>query len=112
MIVKSGRNGKFYACSNYPECKNTEPLTPPKSLDVPCPKCGGEILERKSRRGVFFGCANYPKCDFISNFQPTKKKCPECGGIMGERTFRKKEIYECCDNKCKHRIDREVKEQS
>ena len=104
MVIKNGRNGKFLACSNYPKCKNTKSLIQPEKLDVKCPKCGGDLLERRSRRGIFYGCANYPKCDFISKFKPTNKKCPKCGSLMAQRTFRKKEIYECINNECKHKI--------
>jgi DNA topoisomerase-1 len=73
------------------------------TLDIKCPDCGGDIIERSSRRGKFFGCGNYPKCKFISNFEPTEKKCSECGGMMCKRELRKKEIYECA--KCKHKED-------
>jgi len=73
------------------------------TLEVPCPECGGAIIERKSRRGIFFGCGNYPKCKFISNHEPTAKKCPECSYIMSKRELRKKEIFECI--KCKHKED-------
>ena len=60
-----------------------------KKLDVPCPKCGGEIVERFSRRGKFYGCANYPKCDFISNYEPVAQKCDECGGDMIKKSLKK-----------------------
>jgi len=103
MVIKSGRRGSFLACSAYPKCKNTKPLEKPKSLEVKCPECGGELLERNSRRGKFFGCSNYPECKFVSKFEPTEKKCPECDYAMARRTFRGKEVYECI--KCKHRID-------
>ncbi len=102
MVIKNSRRGKFIACSAYPKCKNTKPLIPPRELEVPCPECGGKIIEREGKRGKFFGCANYPKCKFIANFEPTDKKCPECGYMMGKKLFRKKEIYECF--KCKHKV--------
>jgi len=106
MVIKNGRNGKFYACSNYPKCKSTKPLTPPKELDIACPKCKeGHLVERSSRRGKFFGCHRYPDCDFITNSEPSKQLCPECNTIMGKKLFRKKPIFECLNPACKHRMD-------
>jgi DNA topoisomerase-1 len=75
MIVKSGRYGRFLACSAYPDCKNTKPL----ALEAACPKCGGELYEKRSRRGkVFYGCSNYPDCDFAAWDKPLPVPCPVC----------------------------------
>jgi len=109
MVIKNGRNGKFLACSAYPECKNTKPLddvNAPTS-DVPCPDCGGKLVFRRSRRGAFWGCEKYPECKFISKFEPTLKKCEEkdCGGALAKRTYRNNEVYECV--KCKNRTPQE-----
>ncbi|MFA6549132.1 MAG: type I DNA topoisomerase [Candidatus Margulisiibacteriota bacterium] len=72
MVMKHSRFGSFLACSGYPKCKNIKPVL--KKLDVKCPKCGGEIVERKTRRGkLFYGCINYPKCDFATWQRPTKE---------------------------------------
>jgi DNA topoisomerase-1 len=112
MVIKNGRNGKFLACSAYPECKNTKALDDgdAPTTDVPCPDCGGKLLFRKSRRGAFWGCENYPECKFISKFEPTLKKCeqPECDGTLAKRTYRDAEVYECV--KCKNRTPRESDE--
>jgi DNA topoisomerase-1 len=110
MVIKTGRNGKFLACSAYPKCKNTRPLEAPKEAAVPCPECGGKLLYRQSRRGAFWGCENYPKCKFISKFEPTDRKCDQegCDGILARRTYRGKEVYECI--KCKHRTPVEESE--
>jgi len=109
MVIKNGRNGKFLACSAYPDCKNTKALDDgdAPTTDVPCPDCGGKLLFRKSRRGAFWGCENYPECKFISKFEPTLKKCeqPECDGTLAKRTYRDAEVYECV--KCKNRTPRE-----
>ena len=76
MVIKSGRYGKFIACSKYPECKNAKPL----STGIKCPSDGGDIAERRSKRGKqFWSCTNYPKCKFASWYKPVLKKCPKCG---------------------------------
>jgi DNA topoisomerase I len=80
MKVKRGRFGAFLACSRYPDCSTTKPI----SLGVACPKegCGGFLTEKRSRRGkVFFGCSNYAKtkCDFVTWDRPINQPCPDCG---------------------------------
>jgi len=79
MVIKLGRYGKFYACSNFPECRNTKPIV--KEIGVTCPKCKkGQVVERKSKKNrVFYGCDRYPDCDFISWDQPVGRDCPRCG---------------------------------
>lgn len=109
MVVKNGRNGKFLACSGYPDCKNTKSLAQEsKTSEIPCPDCGGKLIWKQSRRGAFWGCENYPKCTFISKFEPSTIKCNEdgCDGLLAERVYRNKEIYECI--KCKTRTPREA----
>ena len=101
MVIKYGRFGKFMACKNYPECKNTKPLV--NKVGVKCPKCKeGEIILRKSKKGkAFYGCSNYPECDFISWSKPTGEVCKECGSYMIEKRT-KNETKEVCSNKeCK-----------
>ena len=82
MVAKSGRFGRFLACSNYPECKSTKAIV--NKIGVQCPKCGGDLIERKrkGRGNVFYGCSKYPDCDFIANQRPLPEPCPECGGLM------------------------------
>ena len=81
LIVKWGRFGKFISCSNYPECKHTEPFL--EKIGITCPKDGGDIVQRKTRKGrIFYGCENYPNCDFTSWRKPVKASCPACGGIL------------------------------
>jgi len=78
MVIKTGRYGEFLSCSGYPECKNAKPVP----LGVPCPKCGGDIIEiRSKKRGSrpFYGCGNYPKCDFKVWQKPVNEPCPLCG---------------------------------
>ncbi len=66
MVIKSGRFGKFLACSGYPECKNTKPV--PLKSNISCPnECGGYLVIKKTKKGrKFYGCSNYPKCDYIT----------------------------------------------
>ena len=107
MVIKTSRAGEeFLACSGYPKCKNAKPLKEPEKIGIKCPECGGEIVEKKSKRGIFYSCENYPKCKFATNFKPVDKKCPECGYLMGERVFRNKDIFECLNKSCKHRIEK------
>lgn len=81
MVYKISKFGKFLACPNYPECKNTKTIR--EETGVKCPKCDGEILVKKSRKGkIYYGCENSPKCDFILWYKPIKEKCPKCGGVL------------------------------
>ena len=86
MEVKMGRYGPFLGCSNYPECKNIQPII--KFTGVKCPKCkDGQLVERRARRTgkVFYGCNKFPKCKFATWDKPTGEKCPKCGGLMVEK---------------------------
>ena len=84
MVVKFGRFGKFIACSNFPECKETMPYL--IKTGATCPRCGGDLVQRKSRKGrTFFGCSNYPTCDFATWNRPVPKPCPTCGGLVTDR---------------------------
>ena len=79
MVIRGGRNGRFIACTGFPDCKNTKPLT----IGVGCPECKiGELAERKSKRGIFFGCTNYPNCKFAVNSKPMTQPCPDCSGLL------------------------------
>jgi len=85
MVLRSGRYGSFYACSQYPKCKFTKQKN--KEIDAPCPKCGGKVVMKYGKsKSVFYCCDNYPKCDFSSWDQPLKDKCPQCGKTL----YRKK----------------------
>ena len=81
LVMRYSRYGKFIGCSNFPECRYIEPWL--EKIGVKCPKCGGEIAERKTRKGrTFYGCANYPACDFTSWKRPLPQPCPHCGGLL------------------------------
>ncbi|MGO3488358.1 MAG: type I DNA topoisomerase [Leuconostoc carnosum] len=73
MVIKMGRYGKFYACSRFPDCRNTQTIV--KEIGLLCPKCKkGQIVERKTKRQrTFYGCSRYPDCDFVSWEKPTDK---------------------------------------
>lgn len=88
MVIKVGRYGKFYACSNFPECTNTKPFV--KEIGVTCPKCGkGEVVERKSKKNrLFYGCSRYPDCDFASWDKPIGRNCPRCDHYLVEKKKR------------------------
>ena len=91
MVVKNGRFGEFLACSDYPKCKTTRPLS--HALKVKCPDCGSDIVEKRTKRGkVFYGCTGYPKCKFATWKKPVEKKCPVCGGLQVQE---KKNLTKC-----------------
>jgi DNA topoisomerase-1 len=85
MVIKMGRFGKFYACSRFPDCRNTKAIV--KEIGVVCPKCHkGQIVERKSKRNrVFYGCDRYPECDFVSWDKPVGRDCPVCQHFLIEK---------------------------
>lgn len=77
MVVKTGRFGKFIACSAYPTCKTTKPL----ALGVKCPQpgCGGDLVQKRTRKGrSFYACSRYPQCEFALWDRPVNKACPTC----------------------------------
>lgn len=98
MVYKMGRYGKFMACSNFPECRNTKPIL--KKVGVDCPKCGkGEVVERRSKkRRIFYGCDRYPECDFVSWDKPIARKCPKCNETLVEKKTKKKGTAVKCLN--------------
>jgi DNA topoisomerase-1 len=107
MVIKTGRYGKFLACPNFPECRNTKPLL--EELDVPCPKCGSNIVTRKTKRGrKFYGCSQYPECDFVSWDPPVKESCPKCGEFMVEKNYRGTKTISCSNNDCKYKMKKEM----
>ncbi|WP_159721773.1 type I DNA topoisomerase [Enterococcus sp. CSURQ0835] len=85
MVIKLGRYGKFYACSNFPECRNTKPIV--KEIGVECPVCHkGQVVERKSKKNrLFYGCSRYPECEFTSWDKPVGRTCPKDGGYLVEK---------------------------
>jgi DNA topoisomerase-1 len=104
MVVKNGKFGKFLACSEYPRCQATKPLT----LGIPCPSdgCGGELVEKRTRKGrVFYGCSNFPRCQFATWGRPIREQCPRCGApFLIEKSSRRGEVtLHCVKDGCKYR---------
>ncbi len=100
MVIKWGRNGRFLACSGYPDCKNTKPLEelePPVETEYTCEKCGATMVIKSGRYGRFLACSNYPDCKFTRPI-PVGVKCPEDGGEIVERRSRKGKVFYGCEN--------------
>ncbi len=104
MVIKTGRYGEFLSCTGYPECKNARPIP----LGVPCPKCGGDIVEiRSKKRGgrPFYGCSNYNneaiKCDFKLWAKPIPEPCPDCGAkFLVYGGTKAKPMIACANKEC------------
>lgn len=112
MVYKTGRFGKFLACPNFPNCRNTKAII--EKIDVPCPKCGAALIKRKSKRGkVFYGCEKYPDCDFVSWDKPTAMQCPKCGGMMVQKVGQNGSYITCMDKACGyiHRSAKKAKQE-
>ena len=101
MVIKLGRFGKFYACSNFPECHHTQAIV--KDIGITCPTCGkGKVIERKSKKNrIFYGCDRYPECEFVSWDKPVGRNCPKCDHYLVEKKGRGGKQITCsnCDYK-------------
>lgn len=98
MVSKVGPYGPYYECK---ECKHRKSIQ--KSIGVKCPKCGGDIVVKKSKRGrIFYGCNKYPNCDFVSWDEPINEKCPECGSILVKKVTKKAEKHLCSNKECSY----------
>jgi DNA topoisomerase-1 len=108
MVIKWGRNGKFLACSKFPECKNTHEFTKDangeimiqekKQTNIKCEKCDGMLVIKRGKFGEFLACSNYPECKFTKPIT-TGVKCPMdgCTGELVQKTTRKKKIFYSCN---------------
>ncbi|MEA2102189.1 MAG: type I DNA topoisomerase [Thermodesulfobacteriota bacterium] len=102
MVIKHGKYGPFFACSRYPECKNTRPLEADKPTDIKCDKCGANMVIKHGRYGAFLGCSRYPECKNIKPL-PMGLKCPipGCKGEITQQRSRKgKTYYKCSQKDC------------
>ena len=100
MIIKSGRYGNYYACSNYPNCKNIRAVNEKVAIptDRICDKCGGIMVEREGKFGKFLACSNYPKCKHTVSLAPASFEgvCPDCGKPTKKMTSRSGKIFYGC----------------
>lgn len=107
MVIKLGRYGKFYACSNFPECHNTKAIT--KEIGVMCPVCHqGQVIERKTKRNrLFYGCDRYPECEFTSWDKPVGRDCPKSEHFLVEKKVRGggKQVV-CSDENCDYQEEK------
>ena len=111
MVYKLGRYGRFLACPNFPECRNTKAIQ--VEIDAPCPKCGGKLLQKTSRKGrKFYGCERYPECDFVSWDMPVSEKCPKCGSYLTLSHTKKGDFYVCANENCRERVAAPQKEEN
>lgn len=104
MVYREGKFGRFLACCNYPQCKNTQNIDE-QSLPEDagnCPVCNAPIQVKRSKKGnTFYGCSNYPTCKFASWDMPLKQKCEKCGQPMYKHTTAKTERIYCANKECK-----------
>ena len=101
MVYKNGRFGRFLACPNFPECRNTQPIL--TYIGVKCPDCGGELLEKTSKKNrKFYGCEKYPDCQFVSWEMPVSKPCPECNHYMTIKRRKSGTLLLCSNEACRH----------
>lgn len=107
MVIKLGRYGKFYACSNFPECHNTKAIT--KEIGVICPICQkGQVIERKTKRNrIFYGCDRYPECEFTSWDKPIGRTCSKSNDFLVEKKVRGggKQVV-CSNEKCDYQEEK------
>lgn len=108
MVYKISKFGKFLACPGYPECKNTKTIR--YETGAKCPKCGGDILIRRSKKGKeYYPCEHMPKCDFIAWYKPVAgRTCPKCGGLLLQKSGKNGKIF-CEKEGCGYEEKKEKK---
>lgn len=97
LVIRENKDGKYYACSKYPECKYTKPIY--EEAKGKCPLCGGTVVKKKSKKNkkYFWGCINYPSCNFASPYEPLDELCPQCGSVLLKGSNFKKCSNESCN---------------
>ena len=105
MVYKMGRFGRFLACPNFPDCRNTKPIL--TYIEAACPSCGSRLMEKTSKKNrKFYGCECYPECEFVSWEKPVTAACPQCGTYMVEKRGRKGELWHLCSSEtCRCRVE-------
>ena len=103
MVVKHGKFGEFLACPGFPDCRNAKPIL--KKINIKCPLCENELVERKSKQGKkFFGCEKYPECNFQTWDKPTEQKCEKCSSVIVEKQNKNGKTELTCSNEnCENR---------
>ncbi len=97
MVIKTGKYGKFLACPNFPDCKNTKPFL--EKTGGICPECSGDLVKRKSKKGrTYYGCSNYPDCEFMTWDLPLPDKCPTCHKTLFQKGLGKRKKIYCIDH--------------
>ncbi len=111
MLLKRGRFGNFLACSGYPKCKSTRPV----SSGIKCPRegCGGDLVARMSRRGRFYGCSKYPDCKMLFQGEPVREECPVCHApVLFRRAAKTGGTLYCINPSCKYKKKEEPEQES
>ena len=98
MIINSGKYGNYYACSNYPACKNIKAVNEKTAIptDMICPKCGGMLVEREGKFGKFLACSNFPKCNHTVSKTESVGVCPDCGRPTKKMMSRGGKVFYGC----------------
>lgn len=97
LVIRTGKNGEFKACSGYPKCKYVEHKEVPVDESAgKCPNCGKGLIKREGRFGVYYGCSGYPDCKFLTKYPVAKEKCPKCGNWQQEVTSKDGNTYLRC----------------
>ena len=97
LVIRTGKNGEFKACSGYPKCKYVEHKeVPVDEAAGKCPNCGKGLIKREGRFGVYYGCSGYPDCKFLTKYPIAKEKCPKCGSWQQEVTSKDGNTYLRC----------------
>ena len=105
MVIRNGKFGKFLACPNFPECKNTKPIV---EVVGKCPNCGKDLIKKMSKKNkVFYGCVGFPDCDFASWDLPCSEPCPKCGEMAVEKIIDDEKNIKCtkCDYSVKIKVN-------
>lgn len=113
MVIRVGKFGKFLACPNYPTCKNAKPLEETKKVVAKCPKCGKDVVQKKSKRGkIFYSCVGYPECDYSAWNIPANEKCPNCGEEMIVKLYKNMKVILCgkCNYSRREKIEKQDSE--
>ena len=100
MVIKTGRYGKYLACSNFPACSNMRSLkekSAPKQTNVVCDVCGAMMLEREGKFGKYLACSNFPQCKNTKPLNEVVAKCPKCGKNVLKKVSKRGKVFYGCE---------------